>query len=253
MEKNLLYNLAILQAHGMITGKERSIIDYFLLHKGSKPKKYIQDICKTLNISNYTVYHLIKSLEKKEILQKKSLNISKITTLGTSIAVHCKNRNTLNRDEFTAKWENHRRELLYFLLSRKIKTDDAEDILQESFLKAWKNIDHFKRGTNFRAWVFFITKNTMRDFFRKHSNFQYDENRDHPAVENPIEYSEEEEIQLTPYIERLPEEYQEVLYLSLHSIPYRDIAVLLNLPMGTIKSRIHRAKILLKEAIQKNQ
>jgi RNA polymerase sigma-70 factor, ECF subfamily len=249
MERDLLRNLARLQAHRIITGKERAIIDYYLLQKSNKSKNTVHDICKTLSISNYTAYHLVKSLEKKEIIQKNSLNFSKITALGTSIAVHCKNRNTLTRDEFSVKWENHRRELLYFLLSRKIKTDDAEDILQESFLKAWKNIDRFKKGTNFRAWIFFITKNTMRDFFRKHCNFQYDENRDHP-VENTIEYSEEEEILLKPYIKKLPEEYQEVLHLSLHSIPYREISVLLNLPMGTIKSRIHRAKTLLKKVIE---
>ncbi len=250
MERDLLRNLARLQAHRIITGKERAIIDYYLLQKNTKSKDSIHNICQTLSMSNYTAYHLVKSLEKKEIIQKNSLNFSKITALGTSIAVHCKKRNILDRDEFTVKWENHRSELLYFLLSRRIKTDDAEDILQESFLKAWKNIDHFKKGTNFRAWIFLITKNTMRDFFRKHCNFQYDENRDHPDVETVVEYSEEEELRLIPYIKKLPEEYQEVLHLSLHSIPYREISVLLNLPMGTIKSRIHRAKTLLKEVIE---
>ena len=235
MERDLLLSLARLQAHKVITGKERSIIDYFLL-KDKEPKT-IKDICQTLNISYYTAYHLVKSLEKKEVIQNNSMNFKKISSLGTNVAVHCRNSSSLSRDEFSEKWEKHRKELLYFLLSRKIKTDDAEDILQDSFLKAWKNIDHYMRGTNFRAWIFFITKNTMRDHFRKHANFRYEENRDSPQEENSPIYTEEEELHLSRYIKKLPEEYREVLHLSLHSIPYKDISILLALPMGTIKSK----------------
>lgn len=251
MERDLLLSLALLQAHRIITGKERSIIDYYLLQDNNT--RSTKNICKTLNISYYTAYHLVKSLEKKEIIQDNSINFERISSLGTTVAVHCRNSSSLSRDEFSEKWEKHRKELLYFLLSRKIKTDDAEDILQDSFLKAWKSIDHFKKGTNFRAWIFFITKNTMRDHFRKHTNYRYEENRDSPQEENSPLYTEAEELHLSQYIKKLPEEYQEVLHLSLHSIPYKDISVLLDLPMGTIKSRIHRAKTLLREVIESTE
>ena len=82
MERELLRNLARLQAHQIITGKERAIIDYLLLQKSNKSKNTIHNICKTLSISNYTAYHLVKSLEKKEIIKKKIIKFFKNYRFG---------------------------------------------------------------------------------------------------------------------------------------------------------------------------
>jgi RNA polymerase sigma-70 factor (ECF subfamily) len=251
---SLNLSLARIQAKGTITGKERAIIDYYLLNKNNMPTgNAIRHICDTLYLSRSSVYHLIKSLKRKGILKNNRINFERISEYGTQCARIRTNQVNLSKDQFSLQWEKYQKELYHYLLSRHVKSDDAEDIIQDSYLKAWKNISKFKVGSNFRAWIYFITENTMKDFFRKKKPFSYDDNRDSMKQEIENDSVIDKLIEsvdnkyLKECVRKLPSCYQEILNLSLHDIPYKEISALLNLPLGTIKSRIHRAKSLLKE------
>jgi len=142
----------------------------------------------------------------------------------------------------------------------------AEDITQESFIKAFKNIGRF-RGGSFRAWLLKIVTNTAYDHLRKSVRypvqFLFPENDDGEEVESPswladpspsveatVELNEDSR-RLYQLLDELPEVYRSVLTLvDLHELDYREVAEILNVPMGTVKSRLARARLQMKRKLQ---
>jgi RNA polymerase sigma-70 factor (ECF subfamily) len=132
-------------------------------------------------------------------------------------------------------------------------THEAEDLVQEAFTRALKGFGGFQPGTNFRAWMFRILRNA---FLSSRSN---------TAVHLSIEESEEQLLPSDPHtpesllmesglqeriqsaIERLPIPYREVLLLcDVEEMKYQEIATLVGVPVGTVMSRISRARKLLR-------
>lgn len=142
----------------------------------------------------------------------------------------------------------------------------AEDITQESFIKAFQNISGF-RGGSFRAWLLRIVTNTAYDFLRqakKHpiqSLFPEDgygednESLDRLAdpstsVEATVEQNESTK-RLYRLLNQLPDRYRSVLVLAdLYELDYWEVAEILKVPMGTVKSRLARARMQLKSKLQ---
>jgi RNA polymerase sigma-70 factor, ECF subfamily len=142
----------------------------------------------------------------------------------------------------------------------------AEDITQESFIKAFQNISGF-RGGSFRAWLLRIVTNTAYDFLRKskkhpvQSLFPEDgygedcEALDRLAdpsasVEATVEQNEEAK-RLYRLLEELPDRYRSVLILAdLYELDYWEVAEILKVPIGTVKSRLARARMQLKSKLQ---
>ncbi len=252
------YNLALISARGVISSKERAVLDYLLLKNPTEI--YPVDVSRNLGIDKIYVYQLLKSLQKKELITENSVNISKISEIGTSIQKYLKTIQHITQEQFESMWINYHKELHRYLLSRGIYREDAEDILQDSYLKAWKNISGFELGSNFRAWIYLIVKNTMKDFLRKKVPFQYDDNRDSHCVNDEEEVPQEAmfgEIEAQEYCSvmyQLPKPYGEIMELLLNNVSYKEIAALHGISMGTAKSRIHRAKeLFVKMVIQENQ
>lgn len=146
------------------------------------------------------------------------------------------------------------------------KPEDAEDLVQETYLKAYKHYQQFSEGTNFRAWLFRILKNTFINQYRKAQRQPLES--DFAEIEESAETRLREDVRLqvpTPEEElldgvldedvlaalnELPEDYRIAINLAdLEGFSYREIAEILEIPVGTVMSRLYRGRKRLEEAL----
>jgi RNA polymerase sigma-70 factor, ECF subfamily len=135
---------------------------------------------------------------------------------------------------------------------------NAEDLVQETYLKALRGFASFQPGTNFRAWMFRILRNT---FLSSHSTLgqrmtvEIDAEDDAPVLPATsatpesllIERFQEDAVRNA--IERLPVPFREVLLLSdVEDASYREISEILSIPIGTVMSRLARARKAVRES-----
>lgn len=138
----------------------------------------------------------------------------------------------------------------------------AEDLAQDTFFKAWKNLRRFDQDRNFKTWLFTVAKNTAFDFFKKKkglpfSTFTDDEGKnwlENMAGENilPDEILAREDItkELEEKLKEIPEYYRIILLLRYkEDFSLREITEILGEPYNTVKSRHQRALARLKKAI----
>ena len=143
--------------------------------------------------------------------------------------------------------------------------DDAKDLVQDTCLKAFRFIDSFERGTNAKAWLFRILKNSFINDFRKKS-------KQPPKVDyNEVEsYYNSEDVdetittdlrvetvqhmigdEVTNALNALDVDFRTVIILcDLEGFTYEEMAKILDIPIGTVRSRLHRARNLLKERLK---
>ncbi|HEV8582637.1 MAG TPA: sigma-70 family RNA polymerase sigma factor [Thermoanaerobaculia bacterium] len=145
--------------------------------------------------------------------------------------------------------------------------EDAEDLVQETYLKAYRYYDKFEEGTNFKAWLFKIMKNTFINNYRKKqqaptlSDFaeieesfenQVSEDSSRQQLKNPeeelLENVLDEDVQRA--LDKLPPDYRMVVLLAdLEGFSYKEIAEILEVPVGTVMSRLYRGRRLLEAAM----
>ena len=130
----------------------------------------------------------------------------------------------------------------------------AEDVVQETYLQAWKSFARFAPGTNCRAWLFKILVNTIHHYRRGWFNLrrvkESEEILEHmPASASAVpERIAQEEILRA--LGRLPEDYRAtVLLADVEEFSYKEIAALLDVPIGTVMSRLCRGRRLLREQL----
>lgn len=130
----------------------------------------------------------------------------------------------------------------------------AEDIVQDVYLQAWKSFDRFEPGTNCRAWLFKILINTMHHFRRKWLSAravkESEEILEQAAAPSPPipEHLSDEEILRA--VDGLPLDYRAVVLLAdVEEFSYKEIAGALNVPIGTVMSRLSRGRKLLREQL----
>jgi RNA polymerase sigma-70 factor (ECF subfamily) len=139
--------------------------------------------------------------------------------------------------------------------------DEASDLLQETFLKAFRFYDKFEHGTNAKAWLYRIMRNTYINDYRRSKRtpdmVEYDEQtsayqmgrRDDPRPDE-IE-GEIFEDEIASAISSLPEKFKSVIVLrDVEDLPYEEIAEALEIPIGTVRSRLHRARAILFERLK---
>ncbi len=131
--------------------------------------------------------------------------------------------------------------------------EDAKDVTQEAFVKAYKSIGRFNGRAKFSTWLYQIVVNACRDHFRKaHPTLSTtDENDrvmaipDEDTTYGPLERLEREELrrELRECLIRLDPKYREVIILrEIREMSYEDIAKVLDVPVGTVRSRISRGR-----------
>jgi len=127
----------------------------------------------------------------------------------------------------------------------------AEDAVQETYLQAWKSFERFQPGTNCRAWLFKILVNTIHHHRRKWSNLRLVKDSEQvleQATDPPPPVPEHiTEGEILRALDRLPADYRTaVLLADVQEFSYKEIAGLLDVPIGTVMSRLSRARKLLR-------
>jgi RNA polymerase sigma-70 factor, ECF subfamily len=133
----------------------------------------------------------------------------------------------------------------------------AEDLVQESYLKALRNYEQFEPGTNFRAWIFRILKNTFlgsRSTLERRMTLEMDPGDDWAAGTSSPEaqvITRFEVERVLDAIAQLPSTYRDVLLLcDLEGASYREIADTLSIKQGTVMSRLSRARRMLRKSLR---
>ena len=146
-------------------------------------------------------------------------------------------------------------DLLYNYSRRMINSSaDAEDLVQETFLKAFRFWDGYERGTNIKAWLFKILKNSYINRYRQENRepetVDYDsteKTNDHTGVSSDAFMERMLEDDITKAMASLPEEFRTVVILcDIEGLVYEEIAEFVEVPVGTVRSRIHRGRRLLR-------
>lgn len=145
--------------------------------------------------------------------------------------------------------------------------DDANDLVQETYLKAYRFIDKYIEGTNAKAWLFKILKNAFINQYRRKSKqptkVDFEEIVSYQSEEDDTQYSSymdlrEEMFQhmmgdeVTNAINSLPVDFRVVILLcDIEGFTYEEISKILDVPIGTVRSRLHRSRNMLKEKLRK--
>jgi RNA polymerase sigma-70 factor (ECF subfamily) len=175
-------------------------------------------------------------------------------------------RKALNKDQkaYSRLLSRYRYNIFYYILRMLGNKTYADDLTQETFDKAFQSLNKYDNQYAFSTWLYKIAKNCTIDFVRKRKlnslHINYDSDEESSINENTL-YSEtlnpeenmiqqQEELQLMKYIESMKPKYRKLIELRfIKEYAYREIAEELNLPLGTVKSQIMRAKDLLAEMI----
>lgn len=137
-----------------------------------------------------------------------------------------------------------------FALSLTGKLDQAEDLVQDTVLKALTKQDTFESGTNLQAWLFTILRNGFYSTHRKTSREVEDGDGSHAASMVAIPDQEDKLAlqDLSTALEKLPQEQREaIILIGAEGMSYEDAAEALGVKVGTIKSRVNRARNRLAE------
>ena len=138
--------------------------------------------------------------------------------------------------------------------------DDASDITQDIFLKIYTNIDKFQEDKNFNSWILKISKNYCIDYWRKNKNYKqkvklneslYNE-AFHDQAHTPEDsfIKKNEIIYLRQKLQLLPPDLRSLIIMrDIQDYSYQEIAKHLDIPLGTTKSRIHRARLKLAKIV----
>jgi RNA polymerase sigma factor (sigma-70 family) len=143
--------------------------------------------------------------------------------------------------------------------------DEANDLVQETFLKAYRFIDSYQQGTNAKAWLFKILKNAFINDYRKKSRQPsqvdleditgFHDNED-GAPNGYVDLRQDvfKDLmgdEVTKALNDLPVDFRTVILLcDIEDFSYEEIAGIIDIPIGTVRSRLHRARNILKEKLR---
>jgi len=165
------------------------------------------------------------------------------------------------REDFTTDAMQYAPQLFATALRMTRNRADAEDLVQETFLKGWRAFDSYQQGTNLRAWLFRIMTNTFINKYnsqqRRPQETELDEVEElylfrrmgafdqskmtHSAEDQMLELFTDDEVKNA--IEELPETFRiPVLLSDVEGFSYKEIAEMLEVPIGTVMSRLHRGR-----------
>lgn len=147
-------------------------------------------------------------------------------------------------------------ELLDFAYRLTTDKHDAEDLLQDTMLKALNNKDKFDPDTNFKSWMYVIMRNTFINTFRakkyRESVYQLSET-EHPVASKDDSFafvdSRHDAKEIRSVIKTLPKGHYITLMLYVSGFKYQEIAQKIGIPLGTVKNRIFQSRKLLKELL----
>lgn len=165
--------------------------------------------------------------------------------------------NEITPEVFEAEAMTHIHDLYRTAVRLTMNHQDADDLVQETYMQAWKSFDHYELGTNCRAWLYKILFNKFDHFRRKkYTQAKYFQEADDLVFDNSVysapvpEHLTDQEVLAA--LNKLPEHYRSVILLAdVHEFDYKEVAVILDIPIGTVMSRLSRARGQLKKSLAK--
>ncbi len=171
-----------------------------------------------------------------------------------------KEKNTIFNKEFLPYIDS----MYNFAYKLTLDEDDAKDLVQDTYLKAYRFINSFEQGTNAKAWLFKILKNSFINDFRKKT--RQPAKVDYQEIENVYNSDDIDENitvdlrsetvqdligdEITNAINSLAVDFRTVIILcDLEGFTYEEMAKILDIPIGTVRSRLHRARSILKQKL----
>ena len=174
-----------------------------------------------------------------------------------------------DREAFNILVETYQRQVINLAYGMLSNSEDATDAAQEVFIKVYRNIDNFEGKSSLATWIYRITSNVCKDFLRKRTRtlqavsiYEGSEDDDDRPMEikdsspTPQEHIEMTETQreVRKALDELPEEYKSVIVMyDLEGLSYDEISNVLQCPVGTIKSRLNRARKALKKNLSEKR
>ena len=166
---------------------------------------------------------------------------------------------------FEEEFYPHADALYNFAYGLTYNEEDANDLVQETYMKAFRFIDKYIEGTNAKAWLFKILKNAFINQYRKKSK--------RPAkvdYQEVINYHDQEDSAYSGYVDLREEIYQNmmgdevtnavnslpidfrtvILLCDIEGFTYEEISKIIDVPIGTVRSRLHRSRNMLKEKLK---
>jgi len=178
--------------------------------------------------------------------------------------IHSEHDSSVRQVVFKEIWEKYHKRLLFFIMS--LVKDEAEDLLQEIMLKVYNNLEKFNPLYSFNTWIYTIARNHCYNYLEKKKlptlsiqAHEFGKNRldGIPLVsrETPEEILNQEEVfqKIDRYLGKLNPIYQQIAFLRFYEgMKIKAIAQILNLPAGTVKSRLHLLQKELKKELEDN-
>ena len=168
-----------------------------------------------------------------------------------------------NREAFNKLFETYQSQVINIAYSMLSDREDAYDAAQEVFVRVYRNINSFKEEASFNTWLYRIITNVCSDILRKRQkgskvvsisqmseeNSDIDIPDEAPTPEESMELTERQAV-VREAISQLREEYRVIITMcDIEGMSYDDIAEMLKVPKGTVKSRINRARNSLKKIL----
>ncbi len=176
------------------------------------------------------------------------------------------NGEDLQRAQFEALASERKRELYNAALRMTHNREDAEDLSQETLAKAYAAFHQFRPGTNFKAWIYRVLVNTYINHYRRRKRAPQVKSWEEMAVDGDADYARPDpskfsspeaavlarmpDEQIQPALESLPDEFRVAVILSdVDEFSYKEIAKILGIPLGTVRSRLFRGRRLLRKRL----
>lgn len=158
------------------------------------------------------------------------------------------------KDEFEAAALPHLNDIYRSAARLLADTTKADDVVQDVYLQAWKSFDRFELGTNCRAWLFKILFNTLHHHRRKWFNpriiKESEEFIEQSAIYAPTIPEQITDEEVLAALAQVPQDFRAVVLLvDVEEFSYKEAASILNVPIGTVMSRISRGRSLLRERL----
>jgi RNA polymerase sigma factor (sigma-70 family) len=162
---------------------------------------------------------------------------------------------------FRALVEKYQQKLYWHIRRMVLSHDDADDILQNAFIKVYRSIDQFEQKSSLYTWLYRIATNESLTFIDRNKKFQYDfvEDQDeHPAISqlkaDPYFDGNEIQLQLQEALTRLPDKQKQVFLLRYHDdMSYKDMSEVLQTSEGALKASYHHAVKKIEEYFKQKE
>ncbi len=148
-------------------------------------------------------------------------------------------------DELVLRYQGELYGLSYRML---LNAEEARDAVQDAFINAYRALRAFRRQASVRTWLFRITTNQCLDRLRLRQREQAQELPEMPVADHGQRVVDQAQVRAA--LAELPAAYRAVVLLRhFHGLSYREIAAMLHVPVGTVKTHLHRARAQLKDRL----